>query len=771
MVQDYDFLINGTLGFNSAISKERPYQRATAQFRKEQFDSQATVGDQSLTGWWTRGQLSFHKGAGINYYEVLEGETVLNRFKDCETVSVFEPGEVMLTKNMSSLALDATDAVPGPLSSGGGIYALTSTGVKYTNGIGSTAIDTSNSGVPTTIATSGSLYYVTNGTLIERQYDAADARVNHVTNPSFEVDLSGWTKVTDNPTPGNVTLTRDTTYSKYGTYSALISGVSDGNSYARGAETTVSGLTIGVTYVASAWVYRSAFGESGEITLSIGGSTVSTAGESLAWVNLRTVFTATGTSHALTITGLKGGTSFLSPSFAIDSTLVTESPFVGDYFDGSQPGCSWQGAPHASKSNYITASSGDSTVRITSTDASWEGVWWAKGRIFAVDDSNRWYALPDAIDSVTAVDAFWSSINENPRWSLADSPGPVYISDGSDIYAITIDTDGLVPTLSSPTTVARLPLGEQVVSLAYYLSNLVVVTTRGVRVAVVQSDKIFLGPLTIEGDFTYSVRPSAYDTIVHVAGRLDGRGGEVVLCALDLSSANEDLTYPWAPVATLATDSSTADGVVVDAQGRVYAWSAGDLSAASLDELSPEGYVITGFHRYGTLDSKFFASISVRLKGTGSVEVFRVADDESTTSLGTLDAADGVGEIVLTGDAAERIALKFVLSRDPLDSTKGPTLLGYQLRALPSPKRQRMIRVPLWLLDDESNRSGQKMLTDAKARLQALETLEESDALVTFEDKVYGETGTALVESVEFERSAARDFGGVLWLTIRKVSA
>ena len=67
------------------------------------------------------------------------------------------------------------------------------------------------------------------------------------------------------------------------------------------------------------------------------------------------------------------------------------------------------------------------------------------------------------------------------------------------VYAITIDPDGSVPTVTSPVEVARLPEGDTLVGLSYYLGFLVIQTTTGVRLAAVDSDgSIGLGPQFIE---------------------------------------------------------------------------------------------------------------------------------------------------------------------------------------------------------------------------------------------------------------------------------
>jgi hypothetical protein len=95
----YDTAIGG-MPFIYAISDARPYIRQTAPFKKEQFDNQPEPGEQSLTGWWIRSQMSFHAGDGITFYE--PAQTAPNspahyRFADSKGVNVWEPGQVTLT--------------------------------------------------------------------------------------------------------------------------------------------------------------------------------------------------------------------------------------------------------------------------------------------------------------------------------------------------------------------------------------------------------------------------------------------------------------------------------------------------------------------------------------------------------------------------------------------------------------------------------------------------------------------------------------------------
>ena len=109
----YDVAIGG-MPFIYAISDARPYIRQTAPFRKEQFDNQTEPGEQSLTGWWIRSQMSFHGGDGITFFDPAgapANSPAQYRFADSQGVNVFEQGEVTLLKSVAN-----THEVTGPVA-------------------------------------------------------------------------------------------------------------------------------------------------------------------------------------------------------------------------------------------------------------------------------------------------------------------------------------------------------------------------------------------------------------------------------------------------------------------------------------------------------------------------------------------------------------------------------------------------------------------------------------------------------------------------------
>lgn len=97
----YDVAVGG-LPFIYAINDSRPYIRQTAPFRKDQFDNGNEPGEQSLTGWWIRSQMSFHSGTGINFYDpATTDENGHYRFRDSKGINVWTKGQATLLKNVT----------------------------------------------------------------------------------------------------------------------------------------------------------------------------------------------------------------------------------------------------------------------------------------------------------------------------------------------------------------------------------------------------------------------------------------------------------------------------------------------------------------------------------------------------------------------------------------------------------------------------------------------------------------------------------------------
>jgi hypothetical protein len=164
----YDIAIGGQ-PFLLASSDRYPYQRQTAQYRKQQFDNSQEPGEQTFEGWWLRSQSSFHLGAGINYLDPITGENVQYRFKDSAGVDVWTPGQITMLNDMEDIlpitdsinmigAVDGNDQDMVLVSDGDDLYRISATGATG-------AIDYGGSGSDiTSITQDGLYYYVSNAT-------------------------------------------------------------------------------------------------------------------------------------------------------------------------------------------------------------------------------------------------------------------------------------------------------------------------------------------------------------------------------------------------------------------------------------------------------------------------------------------------------------------------------------------------------------------------------------------------------------------------------
>jgi hypothetical protein len=93
---NYDISINN-LPFLISVNNQNKYQRETAQYKKDQFDSSIEPGEQSFTGWWLRSQTSWHNGAGITFYEPgTDYQSVSHRFADSRGIDVWTIGQATI---------------------------------------------------------------------------------------------------------------------------------------------------------------------------------------------------------------------------------------------------------------------------------------------------------------------------------------------------------------------------------------------------------------------------------------------------------------------------------------------------------------------------------------------------------------------------------------------------------------------------------------------------------------------------------------------------
>jgi hypothetical protein len=114
----YDFAVNN-IPFIISASRDNPYIRETAQYRRDQVDNSPEPGEQSLVGWWLRSQTSWHNGAGITYYDPgTDFERVSHRFYDSRGIDVWTIGEAKLLKDTAEIYTSAYTVNASPANDG-----------------------------------------------------------------------------------------------------------------------------------------------------------------------------------------------------------------------------------------------------------------------------------------------------------------------------------------------------------------------------------------------------------------------------------------------------------------------------------------------------------------------------------------------------------------------------------------------------------------------------------------------------------------------------
>jgi hypothetical protein len=373
--------------------------------------------------------------------------------------------------------------------------------------------------------------------------------------------------------------------------------------------------------------------------------------------------------------------------------------------------------------------------------------------------------------------------------SITSSGAAIYIAGysgiQSNIYKFTLSTAGAMPTLTSAITAAELPVGEIVFRIAYYLGNMAIGTSQGMRMAdASQLDgSITYGALIFESEqpvYDFAFR----DRYIWAASGVDGQVG---VTRVDMGQPLGNLLFPYAydlydPADTL-THYTTACAFLGDTNRLAYCnagnGSNGAIYIESASTLIAEGTIRTGYVRYNTLELKIFKLMQARVDTTnGGLYVDSIDYADNFYRIGTFAQESVVPEVNINYPQAsqEYLGFQFTLTRSSSDSTKGPLFTGYQIKALPAIPRQRLIQYPLSCYDHESDHFGVEVGYEGAAyfRMSQLESIENVGDTIRVEDFRTGESYIGLIEELDFRNATPSDkrfsgYGGTLLVTIRTV--
>ena len=380
-------------------------------------------------------------------------------------------------------------------------------------------------------------------------------------------------------------------------------------------------------------------------------------------------------------------------------------------------------------------------------------------------------------------DFVWSCIEGGNRAIYAGG----YAGSDSEIWAIPFDDTTLAPNPSAAVQVVQLPYGETIKSMYFYLGYLAIGTSKGLRIGVVASDaSVTVGPLLFETNQAITGMV-ANDKFLWASTSIPNEATgtyNAALVRVDLSNPYEDGTFPYANDLEYLSDEDSYGVGVHYADNRLHlvvneGGSAGEIQTQHSLNLVDEGWLETGLIRYNTLEPKFFKYVNTRARVgiDNGILVASVVDGGSSFDLITLtdtSANTDIG-IRLPSTKQEVLGFKFTLINDG-EVTDGPVLTGYQVKAIPAAKRQRLVQYPFQCYDTERDRFDVEFGYSGRAYelVSSLELLEEQGNVITITDFRLGETYKGIVEEVRFvnESSPDRDsagFGGKLLVTVRKI--
>lgn len=391
-------------------------------------------------------------------------------------------------------------------------------------------------------------------------------------------------------------------------------------------------------------------------------------------------------------------------------------------------------------------------------------------------------ALPTAVYSHSDTDIVFTSIT-------ASGPA-IYISAysglQSSIYKFTLNTStGAMPSLTSAINAADMPEGEVIHKIKYYLGYILIGTSKGIRVAVVndQDGSINYGPIIVETSqpcYDFAVR----DRFVWCATSVAGAPGVI---RIDLGAEIETLRFAYANDVYYSGVSgypTTSCSFIGETDRLAYTTSKvsstnGHYYSEDSATLITTGYIQSGNIRYNTLEPKNFRRIIGRGEfEKGSMSIDTVTEDGTEYEHITYDSSIPAQEVSTTQpeSAQEFVSFKFTLTRDGTTSSLGPTFKGFQVKATIATPRQREIQFPIFCYDVETDRFNVVTGYEGKAldRIRALEDAEAGGDVLIWQDLTSGESRQVTIEQLSFTRLTPPDkrfsgFGGVIKVTLRTV--
>ena len=395
----------------------------------------------------------------------------------------------------------------------------------------------------------------------------------------------------------------------------------------------------------------------------------------------------------------------------------------------------------------------------------------------------------DLINGSTLMPALW-------QWAgITEGTNAIYFGgyagDHSVIFKLQVDNTANLGTLI---TAATMPRGETVLSLYSYLGTFLMVgTNKGARIATLeQNGDMTYGPLVFHnenGVYDFEGRDSYI-----WAGNTNQVNTNSGTTRINLGQPLTLIGYAQpisSGVYARATDAY-ADGIfgtvnavrILGADNQVaFAINGSGIWLQHPTELVESGQIRTARIRYDTMENKAWKRIRVRTSDDiagGDIEIFKIGATTDTVVTTLYEGNTTTADIDL-GDAytvaGPDASFKLTLTRNSTSATTGPVVVGIAVKALPTPTRARVLQIPLFCYDKETDKTGNIIGYEgySRERLNALETIEANGQTVILQDfNQGGEPTEVIIDQVTFTRSTPANrnytgFGGIITLIARTV--
>jgi hypothetical protein len=366
-----------------------------------------------------------------------------------------------------------------------------------------------------------------------------------------------------------------------------------------------------------------------------------------------------------------------------------------------------------------------------------------------------------------------------------------YAGEHSSIFKLAVDNTGALGTII---TAATMPRGEVVLSLYTYLGTyLMVGTNKGARVATLdQNGDMQYGPIIFHnenGVYDFEGRDSyiwAGNT-----NQINTHSGTTRINLAQPISLAGNAQATFSGLYARATDvfadgiSGTVNAVrILGGSNQVaFAVSGSGIWLQHPTDLVESGQIRNARIRYDTMENKAWKRIRIRTTNDlagGDIEVYKIGPTADTVITTLYEGSPTTADIDL-GDAyttaGPDASFKLTLTRNSTDATTGPVVVGMAVKALPTPTRARVLQIPLFCYDKETDKTGNMIGYEgySRERLNALETIEANGQTVILQDfNQGGEPTEVIIDQVTFVRStpASRNytgFGGIIQIIARTV--